>query len=339
MTPIVPMPDSPDRDSVREWMAQLRSVLPNENRGSARGPSAGSLVLGSSATPEEFANVQRSRLLNVVDDHSDRNGRRRIEVALTGEVTSGHFVSVSTLGSFLTNLQESISAVAQALSGRPTNSAAIPREIRDATALSAVATFPSSFGVAMYGPSTDQEESGLFADWVGEFRTILDEAVDRVLNIVDLSEGAGLSDELLTEQLAPLGPRSMKHIGALTAGLSSAGVGMRVAWYARGAQGRRSSWSARGVQRVRDLCEHSEFAEAERVTVVGLLGSASAFRSKVEIRTDGGEIVQGSTSEELSSHLERYFNKRVEAVIEVTRVRFSGGRERTISHVLELRNV
>lgn len=163
--------------------------------------------------------------------------------------------------------------------------------------------------------------------------------MERVLNIVDLSEGSNLSDELLAEQLAPLGPRSMKHIGALTAGLSNAGVGMRVAWYVPGGQARRSSWSPSGVQRVRYLCEHSDFAEAEHRTVAGLLGSASAFRSKVEIRTDGGEIIQASTSEELTSRLEMHFNKRVEADIEVTRVRFSGGRERTIYYILELRNI
>jgi hypothetical protein len=326
VTPIVPTPESPDRESAREWMRQMRDALPHETQ-------------GSPTTPEEFAESQRSRLLQAAEEYSDRDVRRRIEVALTGEVTANHLVPVSTLGPFLTNLQESISAVAQAIAGRPTNSAAIPREIRDATALSALATFPSSFGVAMYGPSIDSAENGRFADWVGEFRTILDEAVERVLNIVDLSEGASSSDELLAEQLAPLGPRSMKHIGALTAGLNNAGVGMRVAWHAPGRQARRSNWSASGVQRVRYLCEHSDFAEAERVTVVGLLGSASAFRSRVEIRTDGGEIIQASTSEELTSHLERYFNKRVEASIEVTKVRFSGGRERTIYYILELRNI
>ncbi|GAA2709986.1 hypothetical protein [Actinoplanes palleronii] len=326
MTPTVPVPELPDRDAAREWMRQIRNALPHEAR-------------ETSTTPEEFADVQRRRLLDAAGEHADAGVRRRIEVALTGDVTADHSVPVSTLGPFLSNLQESISAVAQALAGRPTSVAAIPREIREATTLSAVATFPSSFGVAMYGPSTDVEESGLLADWVGEFRTILDEAVERVLDIVDLSEGASLSDELLTERLAPLGPRSMKHIGALTAGLNSAGVGMRVAWYAQGRQARRSDWSTSGVQRVRYLCEHSEFAEAQRVTVAGLLGSASAFRSKVEIRTEDGEIIQASTGEELTGHLERHFNKRVEADIEVTKVRFSGGRERTINNILALRNI
>jgi hypothetical protein len=326
MTPSVPMPESSDRDSVQRWMRQVRDVQERESR-------------DSPTTPEEFAEKQRNRLLRAVELPLESGGRRRIDVALTGRATDDHVVHVSTLGSFLSNLQESISAIAQALAGRPTNSASIPRDIRDATALSAAATFPSSFGVVMFGPPVDSGEDNLFGDQIGDLPTILDEAVEKMLHIVDLSEGEGLSDELLTEQLAPLGPRSIKHISALAAGLNSAEVGMRVSWYARSGQVRRSSWSAPGVQRVRYLCEHSEFGDVETVSLTGWLGSASSFRGTVEIRKDNGEIIQAGTGEELAAQLERYFNKRVEADVEVTKVQFAGGRERRMYSILRLRNL
>lgn len=290
-------------------------------------------------TPEEFSALQRRRFLQAVEEPLPDSGRRRMEVALTGGPAADHVVPVSALGAFLTNFQESISAVAQALAGRPTSSASIPRDIREATALSAAATYPSSFGVAIYGPSVESREDFLFPDWPGDLRTILDEAMEKVLDIVDLSEGTGRSDELLAEQMAPLGPRSMKHIGALTAGLSNAGVGMRVAWYARSDQARHSSWSPEGVQRVRHLCDQSDYAAAERVTVTGWLGSASSIRGRVEIRAESGEIIQAATGEQLTSRLERYFNKRVQAEVEMTRVRFAGGRERRLYSILELRNL
>ncbi|MFH9565558.1 hypothetical protein [Streptomyces globisporus] len=245
---------------------------------------------------------------------------------------------MSTLGSFLTNLQESVSAVAQSLSGRPTSFASIPRDIREATALSAAAVFPSSFGVAMYGPA-DEAEDGLFPEYAGERRTVLDDAVDTVLDVVDLSEAAGQSDELLAERLVPLGQRAMKHVGALTAGLTEAQVGLRVAWHAQGGQVRRSEWSLSGVQRVKYLCEHSDFSEAETMTLTGWLGAASAFRGNVEIRTESGELIKASTDENLTPHLDRYFNKRVEADIEVIRVQAAAGRERKIYTVLGLRNI
>ncbi|MEU2399133.1 hypothetical protein ABZ764_14240 [Streptomyces pseudogriseolus] len=263
--------------------------------------------------------------------------RRRLDVALTGAPTAKHTVPVSTLGAFLTNLQEAVTAVAQAVAGRATRFASIPRDIREATVLSAAATFPSSFGVAMYGPSMDTGQETLFGDPTEELPTLLDDAVEKVLNIVDLSEEANSSDELLAEQLAPLGQRSTGHIRRLTVGLTEAGVGVRVSWHTHDGTVRQSEWSPAGVRRVRFLCEHSDFTEEETITVVGWLGTASSFHGKVEIRKDGGEIIRASTDEELTAQLDRYFNKRVEAVIEVTKVQFAGGRVRKNYSVIELR--
>lgn len=324
MTAPVPFPDPADKEAVRQWMRER-----------SRGVTGRDVP----ATPHEFAAVQRGRLLQSVSTSAAGEIRKRLDVALTGEATAQHTVRLSTLGSFLTNLQESVSAVAQALTGRPTSFASIPRDIREATALSAAATFPSSFGVAIYGPKDEGEEDGLFPELVAHRRTVLDEAVDAVLDVVDLSEGAGQSDELLAERLVPLGQRAMKHIGALTAGLTDAHVGLRVAWHSHDGQIRRSHWSPSGVQRVRYLCEHSEFAQAETVMLTGWLGAASAFRGKVEIRTDSGEIIKASTDQDLTPNLDRHFNKRVEAEVEVTKVQAAAGRERKIYTVLSLRNV
>jgi hypothetical protein len=244
---------------------------------------------------------------------------------------------VSTLGAFLTHLQDSVSAVAQAVYGRPTSFASIPRNIRDATTLSAAATYPSSFGVAMYGPPIDTGQYDLFGELPGRLDTVLDEAMDKVLDIVDLSEGTTTSNDLLTEQLAPLGQRAMKHIGALTTDLTDADLGVRVTWRTHGGVVRRSSWTPSGALRVRYLCEESEFTDAERITVTGWLGTASSFRGKVEIRTDSGEIIRASTDEELTGQLDVYFNRRVSAEIEVTKVVFAGGRERRLYSVLNIR--
>lgn len=325
MTSRTPRPDPTDADAVRKWLKGIRN-------------SRGHRTRESPQTPAEFSALQRQRLLYAVEAAPESHKRRRLDVALTGAPTVQHIIPVSTLGAFLTNLQESVSAVAQALTGRPTSSASIPRDIREATALSAAATFPSSFGVEMYGPETDTGQYDLFGESVSDRRTVLDEAVDKVLDIVDLSEGAGLSDELLTEQLAPLGQRSMKHMALLTAGLIDAGVGVRVFWHTQGGHVRKSDWSPSGVQRVRLLCEHSEFADAEIITVTGWLGAASSFQGKVEIRTDSGETIRASTDEDLTGQLDRYFNRRVEAEIEVTKVQFSSGRERKIYSILRLIN-
>ncbi|NDZ83653.1 hypothetical protein G3I19_35115 [Streptomyces sp. SID10853] len=289
-------------------------------------------------TPEEFAAVQRQRLLRQADLPGTAGPRRRMDVALTGPATSAHEVRVSVLGPFLANLQESVSAVAQALTGRPTNAASIPRPIREMTALSASALFPSSFGVALYGPEREIPQDSLFPDLRGDLPTVLDDAVDTVLDVVDLSENTGRSDDRLAEQLVPLGQRAMKHLGALTAGLTDAELGLRLTWYAEGGRPRHSQWTPDGAQRVRYLCEHSEFQTPEVLSVTGWLGSASALRGTVEIRTDGGEIIRARTDEEITPRLGAYFGNRVEADVEVTTVRSAGGRERKNYAVVALRN-
>ena len=163
--------------------------------------------------------------------------------------------------------------------------------------------------------------------------------MDKVLDIVDLSEGTASSNDLLTEQLAPLGQRAMKHIGALTTDLTDADMGVRVTWHAQGGVVRRSNWTPAGAQRVRYLCEESEFTDAERITVTGWLGAASSFRGTVTIRTDSGDIIRASTDDELTGQLDVYFNKRVAADVEVTRVMFAGGRERRLYSVLNIRKL
>ncbi|MEU0782830.1 hypothetical protein ABZ341_14755 [Streptomyces sp. NPDC006173] len=191
----------------------------------------------------------------------------------------------------------------------------------------------------MLGPPVEADQDDLFGDAFSDLRTVLDEAVEKVLDIADLSEGAGLSDEVLAEELAPLGQRATKHIGSLTAGLTDAGVGVRVYWHTQSGRVRESLWTPSGVQRVRYLCEHSEFTEAETITVVGWLGSASSFQGTVEIRTDNGDRIRASTDDELTGQLERYLNRRVEAEVEATRVIFAGGRERNIYSVINLRTL
>ncbi|WP_217999051.1 hypothetical protein [Nocardiopsis trehalosi] len=314
MSAATPFPDPRDKAAVRRWMRENRRP-----GGAAPG------------TPEEFAAVQRRRLL-----HGDEAGpapRRRLDVALTGADTDTHTVRISVLGAFLSNLQESVAAVAQALTGRPTGSAPIPRHIRESTALSAAAVYPSSFGVELYGPDPDGIDP---SDRMGTLPTILDDAVDTVFDVIDVSEGSEEADDRLAERLTTLGPRAMKHLGSLTGGLSDAGLGLSAAWHS-GGHTRSSRWTAAGAMRVRTVCEESEFRPGGTVTVRGWLGSVSALRGTVEIRTDDGGIVRASSAEEVTRDLGRHFGKRVEAEVEVTDVRGAGGRRRRIYAVRSLR--
>ncbi|WP_275557525.1 hypothetical protein [Streptomyces sp. 5-6(2022)] len=324
MTAAASFPDPRDPEAVRRWMRE-------NQRSRADRPAP--------RTPRELAASQHRRLLDRLGPPDEpRPSRRRLDVALTGDSTHQHTVRLDVLGPFLDGLQSSVTSIAQALGGRPTTHAPIPQAIREATALSAAATFPSSFGVVLYGPEWPTTD-----DWVGgdeerESLHLLDEAVGTVLNVSDLSKEAEQDDSSLNEELIPLGARALKHMGKLTKVLTDKHVGLRMTWHAQNGRTRLSELSPASASRIQYVCEHSSYSEAEIVTVAGWLGSASAIHANAEIRTDSGELIRAKTDEPVTRRLGEYFGNRVEARVEVTTVHYAGGRERKIYTVLSLRN-
>lgn len=323
MTSPAAFPDHGDKEAVRRWMSLRRRS--SEGR-------------ATPGTPDEFSIAQRERLLQAVGLQTV-SSPRRLDVALTGPTTIDHTVRIAVLGQFLANLQDSVSAVAQALTGRPTIYSSIPRAVQDSTSLSASAVFPSSFGVTLYGPQAEAEEDGLFPMPAEDPGVALDDAVEKVLDIVNFSESVGFSDDLLTEELVPLGQRAMKHLGLLTTGLVEAELGLRLTWRGRNGLTRSGEWSPDGVRRVLYLCQQSQFGEPEAITLVGWLVSANVMRGTADIRTDSGEVVRAKTDEEVTPRLREYFDNRVEADAEVTTVSSVGGHVRKNYAILALRNI
>lgn len=317
-----PFPDRRDREAVRQWL---------------RDNASGERTSGEVGA-DDLAVSQQQKLLRLVNEEPRAHRlRQQLDVALTGPATEQHTVAASVLGKFLVDLQESVSSVAQALTGQATSRAPIPGALRLQTALEASAVFPSSFGVTLLGPVEEPAQGNLFPEFGAVSESLIEGSISTVLDLVDLSESGGVVEELLTDRLFPLGPRTTKHLQALTSGLADSGLGVRATWRSSRGVFRRSQWSAGGVRRVLDLCNHSDFSEVETMHVVGWLGGASQFRNSVEIRTDGNELLRASISADMAGRLRDYFDERVEADLEVARVRYTGGRERTLYSVIGLR--
>jgi hypothetical protein len=173
----------------------------------------------------------------------------------------------------------------------------------------------------------------------GDTHTVLDDAIDIVLNLAEISESPSVSDDLLASELVPLGQRVVAHLGKLTASLSDAELGLRMTWHGRDGHTRRGQWTPAGAKRVQVFCEGSEFEEPETIQVVGWLVTASSLRGFVEIRTDSGEVIRAKTDELVTAQLGDFYEKRVEATVAATTVRSTGGRERKIFAVTALRNI
>lgn len=320
MTAPSPFPKPGDKASVREWM-----------RENSRSATRRAIPL----SPSKFAAGQRERLLKSLGAAPENNAASRLDVALTGDATSTNSVRISVLAPFLNELQESVSAIAQALTGRPTAQAPLPKAVRELTALSASAIYPSSFGMVLDGPQVEAEAESPS----GDMRTVLDDAIDIVLNLAEISESPSVSDDLLASELVPLGQRVVGHLGKLTASLSDADLGLRMTWRGRDGHTRRGQWTPVGAKRVQVFCEGSQFDEPETLQLVGWLVTASSLRGFVEIRTDSGEVIRAKTDESVTAQLGEFYEKRVEATVAATTVRSTGGRERKIFAVTTLRNV
>jgi hypothetical protein len=315
-------PDFGDKEAARQWM---------------RARSGGRASGTKPATPEEFTARQQSRLIHSlgVDGPAQAGPRRILNVALYGESIVGHTVRLDVLGPFLAEFQQSVTSVAQALEGDPTAAAPIPRRIQEATLLSAAATFPSSFGVSLVSPVAAED---ILFPGLDEMSTILDDAITEVLDIVDLAEASGESDDAIVERLVQLRQRSLRHLGLMTKTLADAAVGVKIHWNSSRGYLRSSNLTPTAARRVREICDGSAYGEPETITVTGLLGGANSFRGAVEIRTDARQVIKARTADAVTLALADHYGRRVEAEIEVVAVRFAGGREREIFTVTALRN-
>ncbi|CAM5543124.1 hypothetical protein GCM10010329_27610 [Streptomyces spiroverticillatus] len=342
-------PDPRDPEAVRRWM-----------RANRREPTDRPIP----RTPSELAESQHRRMLERLGPPlqslegdgqllgTRRPIRRRMDIALTGSSTDQHTVRLDVLAPLLSHFQSSVTAIAQALDGRPTTHAPIPGAIREATALSAAATFPSSFGVVLYGPQNDGTDGGMNgggthissmdSDSTDGSEPLLDRAVGAVLNLSDAPQSSVSEEELdqdLNEQLLPLGARALKHLGSLTQLLDEKNVGLRMTWHTESGRARLSELSPLHAERIRFVCEHSTYRQAEIVTIIGWLGGVSALHANAEIRTDSGQVIRAKTDRSVVRRLGDHFTHRVEARVEVTTVHYAGGRERKIYTILDLRNI
>lgn len=250
--------------------------------------------------------------------------RPQLDVTIEGVPVKGHEIRVSALSRLLHSLQESVSSVAQALTGEATARASLPALIRDSTALSLAAVFPGSFGATLRGP-VDKEAEAMTA--IGqdplwdpqEHRTLLDQAVDTVLDIVALAAADEADDEPIIEAVLPLGARAFKHLKDLSDAIVDNELSANIAWTHLGEPQRQVQVSKRTAQRLNDVLTANKVTERPR-QLRGYMGTASEFHGgRIEIQTDDGKVIPAKVAEDLVAELASYYTRRVQAeTIETT---------------------
>jgi hypothetical protein len=281
--------------------------------------------------------LMRASMEGVRDDLAaqlDAHLRTRVEVTLDGAPVSGGRIRVDALTRVLHALQEAVSAIGQALTGKATSSSSIPGPLRSRTALSFATTFQGSFGAVLEGPAVDDSELQLFDPHGPEVRdTLLDESLGRVLRIIQLAGENPVDDGPVVREVLPLGSRAFKHLRALSNSIVDEDMTASLNWRASSGAEAAAELTASGARRLGDILGRNRVTE-EQVVETGLLGTVSNIRNRIELDT-GANVIAARVIEELVPRLGEFFSQRVVATLDVSIARSlaTGGETRAYTLV------
>lgn len=296
----------------------------------------------STETPPQPSFAMRLMMQGIEQMHADLTDavdvalRPELSVVIEGAPVKGHEIRVDALSRLLFSLQESISSVAQALTGKATERASLPGSIRDSTSLRLAAVFPGSFGATLRGPVDKRIEEmaaigqdALFPQ--EEATTLLDQAVDVVLDVIDLAASENADDDPIIDAVLPLGGRAFKHLKDLSDAIVDREMTAALDWKHLGQEPRHSSVDKRSAQRLNDVLTRNKVTEMSEV-IRGHLGTASEFHGgRVEIQRDTGEVISAKVSDDLVPMLGGFFSQQViaDAIVTIARSTATGTERRS----------
>jgi hypothetical protein len=261
--------------------------------------------------------------------------RTRVEVVLDGDPVVSGRIRVDALTKLLHAFQEAVSAVGQALTGKATSSSSIPGPLRERTALSLAASFAGSFGAVLEGPHQPEPESDLFGT-SDEADMLLDESIGQVLKIIRLAGENPTDDAPVVDEVLPLGSRAFKHLSALSDAIVDEGMTAQVSWRALTGDEGGAELTTVAARRLGDILSRNRLVE-EQIVEVGLLGTVSNIRNKIELATDAG-IISARVVEELVPRLRDLYDHRVVATFDVSIARsLATGAEKRSYTLVDLR--
>lgn len=318
-----PFPQKGDREAARQWLRDRRG------QGSSR-----------PVTHEAALRRQRDRLLAKAGLASagESGGAPRLDIVLEGAAIVEHSAPASMLGTVLTSLQETVTAVAQALDGVPTAAGRVAGSISAATQLRSIAAFPSSYGMHLEGPASVSPWQQDFLPVEGDDASSVDrssarllaDAVAALMQITNLAnQDAEVSAEPLVESLAPLGQRAVSHLVTLSNILAVNETGLRFMWQPETDDARTASLTSGAAARLKSVSEDIRFTDAEDRRIEGKLIEASLRNGSITIVLDSGTVLSARTEPTVTPRLgEDLLGRRVVAHAMMTVAQYAGGRRR-----------
>jgi hypothetical protein len=252
---------------------------------------------------------------------------QELDISLARPVRRGTGGELKLVAAVLASLQDSLSSIAQTLTGRPTARGLIPGAIVESVELRVMAASAGSLNLSLL-PAFPETQVPLFEDGP---ESTLDLSVGR---LVEVLEHAGAAPAEVLQSLSDLGPRATTHIQALAKTLADASADLTLMWRSP----RRSATVAMESVAAAQLRQVIDAVEEEQRTVVftGRLVGGSLIRATFELELDDGSVVRGPADQEVLHEVEELFGQECAATILIRELRLHTGETKEVHRLTHL---
>jgi hypothetical protein len=256
----------------------------------------------------------------------------RLDLVLQASASSAAGADVGFVARLLSELQESISAIAQALTRGATRRGVVPIEIQELVRLRLATALPGSLALRMVPsiPSSAARQLELTGEG-GEAPSLLELATTRLIETV--SSASDANHELLG-LVAELGPRASLHLRELARIIATGATDVSFGWASELGTAHAALTRDTAI-RLHTFLEGVEESITE-VTVAGRLVGGSLVRRRFEIELPDETILSGSAGDEALAAVERYFGQACVATLQVRHTDVRGGETREAYTLLHL---
>jgi hypothetical protein len=277
------------------------------------------------STPPEsrtYADVLELRSLEQqqarLTDQMRASGEESIEVSFEGGDRVSHAgIDSGLFGNFIKELRSALAAGALTVIGEPPG-VRIPAEGFRYASPKLAYSRPGSFTALLIGPREAE-----FPD-VG--RTPFSEAALAIISALGKSDRP---PEEFVNAIAPLGGRSARAVGEMLGYLGKAKTAGILRWHPGAGDEVRAKVAPDRARMLNALLTHpAEEEEPTPIDIHGLLGEASVFANRFEIRNaQTGQVYRGGVPAEQLEALRAHFGTQCEVRLFVRTTRWAGGLE------------
>lgn len=241
----------------------------------------------------------------------------------------GPGAELGLISGVLSSLQESVTAIAQALRDRPTTRGVVPGDIQSLVRMRVAFALPGSLTLRVVPVAKPEQLDMSQTDDEG---SLLHQSVDVLVGILN---GVVDDEEARLQAIAFVGPRASGHISSLATSLERSGASLSLRWRS-GGRITRASCTANEATRLNAVLKAVVEEERDRVYRGRLVGS-SLIRETFELELEDESVISGKVREGALDLLETFFGRDCTATVHIRETRLPSGETKEHVYLTALR--